>query len=165
MFKKSIAIILFLTLAALLFAPVALGADDPDPPASTPKLVFIHHSCGENWLADGNGSLGITLRDGNYFVSDTNYGWGPDGIGSSTDIGHWWTWFRGPGSPTYTSALYTEYGQNSSYSRRADPGGQNEIVMFKSCYPNSALTGSMSDPVPPIGSNPLRRQLRAAYGG
>ncbi len=156
MFKKSIAIIWFLTLAALLFAPLALGADDPSPPSGTAKLVFIHHSCGQNWLADGNGGLGVALRDNNYFVSDTNYDWGPDGIGSSTDIGHWWTWFRGPNSATYLDALYTEYNQNCDYSRRAsDPGGQNKIVMFKSCYPNSSLTGSMSDPVPPIGSNPL----------
>ncbi len=30
--------------------------------------------------------------------------------------------------------------------------------MFKSCFPNSALQGNISDPVPPIGSNPLRGQ-------
>ncbi|MCG2767056.1 MAG: hypothetical protein L6435_01565, partial [Anaerolineae bacterium] len=51
------------------------------PPSETVKLIFIHHSCGENWLDDYNGGLGITLRDNNYFVSDTNYSWGPDGIG------------------------------------------------------------------------------------
>jgi hypothetical protein len=135
---------------------VTMAADNPNPPASPVKLIFIHHSCGENWLEDGNGKLGIALRDGNYFVSDTNYGWGPDGIGSDTDIGHWWSWFRGPSSSAYTSALYAESGQNSSYSRlAADPGGENEIVMFKSCYPNSAIGGSPSDPVPPIASNPL----------
>jgi hypothetical protein len=39
--------------------------------------------------------LGIALRDNNYFVSDTNYGWGPadqdEGygtIGDHTDIPH-----------------------------------------------------------------------------
>jgi len=37
-----------------------------------------------------------------------------------------------------------------------NPGGENEIVMFKSCYPNSNLRGSPDDPVPPIGNNPLR---------
>jgi hypothetical protein len=95
----------------------------------------------------------------NYFVSDTNYGWGPDSIGDTTDIGNWWTWFRGPNSATYMSALYTEYGQNSVYSRlETDPGGENKIVMFKSCFPNSNLQGSLSDPIPPIGSNPLRGQ-------
>ena len=136
---------------------VRVAQDDPSPPASPVKLIFIHHSCGENWLEDSNGGLGKALRDGNYFVSDTNYGWGPDGIGSSTDIGNWWDWFRGPSSSTYTAALYVESGQNSSYSRMgSDPGGENEIIMFKSCYPNSALGGSPSDPVPPIESNPLK---------
>lgn len=45
----------------------------PNPPSSPVSLIFIHHSVGENWLADSNGKLGITLRNNNYFVSDTNY--------------------------------------------------------------------------------------------
>jgi hypothetical protein len=130
-------------------------AAPPSPPASPVKLIFIHHSCGENWLADGDGGLGIALRDNNYFVSDTNYGWGPDSIGDRTDIGYWWDWFRGTNSSTYLSALYSESGQNCSYSRLAtDPGGQNRIIMFKSCYPNSYLGGNPTDP-PPTGANPL----------
>jgi hypothetical protein len=128
-------------------------------PALPVKLIFIHHSCGENWLADDNGGLGIALRDNNYFVSDTNYGWGPDSIGDRTDIGNWYDWFRGPSSPTYLADLYNESGQWSSYSRLAtDPGGPNRIVMFKSCFPNSDLQGNPDDPVPPIASNPLRSQ-------
>jgi hypothetical protein len=133
--------------------------DDPSPPASPVRLVFIHHSCGSNWLNDSNGGLGIALRDNNYFVSDTNYGWGPDGIGSDTDIGNWWDWFRGPSSSAYLAALYAESGQNSSYTRMgSEPGGENQVIMFKSCYPNSALKGGPDDPVPPIDSNPLRGQ-------
>ena len=27
-------------------------ADDPSPPSSPVKLIFIHHSCGGHWLAD-----------------------------------------------------------------------------------------------------------------
>jgi len=146
-------------------APSTPLADDPSPPAEPVKLIFIHHSCGENWLNDGDGGLGITLRDDNYFVSDTNYGWGPpdadlgyENIGDHTDIGHWYNWFVGPNSVTYATALYTESGQHSWYSRLAtDPGGENEIVMFKSCYPNSHLGGNPADP--PTGDpNPLRGQ-------
>lgn len=140
-------------------APPAEAAVDTAPPASPIKLVFIHHSTGQAWLADGHGGLGLALRDNNYYVSDTNYGWGPDSIGSSTDIGHWWTWFRGASSSTYMSALYAESGQNCDYSRlTTDPGGENEIVMFKSCFPNSQLGGSASDPVPAIDDNPIKGQ-------
>jgi hypothetical protein len=137
------------------------GALSPERPY---KLIFIHHSVGENWLADGNGGLGLALADAGYFVSDTNYGWGPAvlggaAIGDRTDIGHWYLWFRDPEtSPTVLGALYAESGQHSTYTRTAaDPGGENEIVLFKSCYPNSAL-GDPRDPVPPIAENALRGQ-------
>jgi hypothetical protein len=38
------------------------------------------------------------------------------------------------------------------------PAGPNQIVMFKSCFPNSALQGDPSQAIPPIASNPLRGQ-------
>ncbi|RJQ47636.1 MAG: hypothetical protein C4534_00875 [Gaiellales bacterium] len=148
--------------------PVAVippPAVNPAPPAAPVKLVFVHHSTGENWLADGNGGLGTQLRDNNYFVSDTNYGWGPadadsgsGAIGDHTDIGHWYNWFAGPNRDTYMTALYAESAQHSSYSRLvSDPGGANEVIMFKSCFPNSALSGNPTDP-PAGGANPLRGQ-------
>jgi len=133
------------------------------PPAQPVKLIFLHHSSGENWLNDNNGELGVALKDNNYFVSDTNYGWGPvpkegsEPIGSLTDIGHWWIWFRGPKSAEIMDAVYAESGQHASYSRlKTDPGGKNRIIMFKSCYPNSILKGNPGDPVPPIDINPLK---------
>ena len=139
-------------------------AANSNPPSQMVKLIFIHHSTGENWLADGDGGLGIALRDNNYFVSDSNYGWGlPDAdlggsIGDHTDIGHWYNWFVGSHRDTYLSALYAESGQHSSYSRLpTDPGGENEIIMFKSCFPNSHLGGNPNDP-PATGNNPLRGQ-------
>jgi len=145
---------------------VPMSAESTAPPSRPVKLIFIHHSSGENWLADENGGLGIALRDSNYFVSDTNYGWGPqdadagfDTIGDHTDIGNWYSWFRGPHADTYLRSLYAESEQHSSYSRREDdPGGENEIIMFKSCFPNSNLMGDPADPVPPISNNPLRGQ-------
>jgi hypothetical protein len=127
-------------------------APNPDPPGETVKLIFVHHSCGENWLADDDGGLGIALRDNNYFVSDTNYGWGPDAIGDRTDITNWPEWFRGANSSLYLAALYAEYGDNSyRYSRGTDPdpGRENEVILFKSCYPNSNLEGSPGDPPAP----------------
>ncbi len=143
---------------------VSTQADDPSKPSQPVKLIFIHHSTGENWLRNSNGGLGLALMANNYFVSDTNYGWGlgldpVDPIGSYTDIGNWYDWFGSGRNSTVLSALYAESGQNSSYSRLAtDPGGPNEIILFKSCFPNSALKGSLSDPIPPIDSNPLKGQ-------
>ncbi len=126
--------------------PARAQADDPTPPAEPVKLIFIHHSCGENWLTDGYGNLGISLGENNYFVSDTNYGWGPDSIGDRTDILNWMEWFRSDSMPTYMEALFNESGQNSWYARNlADPGGENQIIMFKSCFPNSNLEGSPND--------------------
>jgi hypothetical protein len=135
---------------------------NPNPPTQTVKLIFIHHSTGQNWLADG---LGAALRDNNYFVSDTNYGWGPADqdlgsgtIGDHTDIGNWYNWFVGPHRETYMAALYGEYGQHCIYPRLAnDPGGGNQIIMFKSCFPNSAVGGNPTDPAT-TGTNPLQGQ-------
>jgi hypothetical protein len=120
---------------------------NPNPPLQPVKLIFIHHSTGENWLADGYGNLGQVLAENNYFVSDTNYGWGPDSIGDRTDIPDWVEWFASEQTSTYMNALFSENGQNSSYSRLFDdPGGENQIIMFKSCFPNSALEGNPGDP-------------------
>ncbi len=138
------------------------------PPAQAIKLIFIHHSTGGNWLADANpdgpyGELGKTLMQNNYFVSATNYGWGPtlpgwdEPVGSYTDIIHWPMWFTGPDSSTILTELYHEFDQNigefGNYSRLADPdpGRENEIVIFKSCFPNSNLYGNPDDPA---GSEP-----------
>lgn len=132
------------------------GSGSVSPPSSTVKLIFIHHSTGENWLNDSDGGLGIALRDNNYFVSDTNYGWGPSVIGDNTDIGWWYEWFRGTSSSTYLAALYAESDQNCTYSRlSSDPGGSNTIVMFKSCFPNSNISGSPSDAAATGATNPI----------
>jgi hypothetical protein len=149
-----------LALSCTLTALRAGGSlSDTNKPSAVLRAVFIHHSTGEAWLADDQGGLGKALRDNNYFVSDTNYGWGPDSIGDTTDIGHWWRWFRGPDSARYLAALFAESGQNCDYSRMGDAvAGPNRIVLFKSCFPNSALQGKPGDAIPAIAQNPLREQ-------
>jgi len=147
--KNRIYLMLLVIISAFLAGAAAPPAQEPNPdaPDEVVKLIFIHHSCGENWLTDGYGDLGRELGNSNYFVSDTNYGWGPDAIGDRTDIPNWIEWFRSDASPTYMEALFNESGQHSGYTRTLeDPGGENQIIMFKSCFPNSALTGSPNDP-------------------
>ena len=141
------------------FIMIAMGgvalANSAHPPSPV-KLIFIHHSTGGNWLADYNteypsGGLGSALMENNYFVSATNYGWGPNSIGDHTDIPNWPEWFTGPESTTILNALYAETDRNiQDYGDwtqlENDPGGENEIIMFKSCFPNSDLYGEPNDP-------------------
>ncbi|MGV8040061.1 MAG: PKD domain-containing protein [Thermoanaerobaculaceae bacterium] len=158
-------VVLSLAAAAPLAAevpvePQAVLALNPNPPASPVRLVFIHHSTGEAWLGDDHGGLGQALLNNNYFVADTNYGWsvGGDTIGDRTDIGHWWEWFAGPTRDAVMAALYAQTEQNCGYTRMDPaPAGTNQIVMLKSCFPNSNLGGEPDDP-PTTGSNPLRTQ-------
>ena len=106
--------------------------------------------------------------DAGYFVSDICYGWGAPynaGIGSYTDIGHWYRWFADSTVQTngeyrndnITNAVYSEYDMDSynttnygPYSRGSDPGGENEIIMIKSCYPNSNILADDGSPVSSI---------------
>ena len=146
---RRLAAIIFLLVTILLPSDHASAQDgyDPSPPDPTVKLIFIHHSTGENWLRDDYGGLGQALAENNYFVSDTNYGWGPDSIGDRTDIPNWEEWFRSDQTLVYMDALFNESGQNTDYSRLpADPGGENQVILFKSCFPNSALEGNPDDP-------------------
>jgi hypothetical protein len=79
---------------------------NPNPPPTTVRLVFIHHSMGEGLL---NAGLFAQLNANNYYVTDTYYGWGPDDlgapIGDHTDIGQWYNWFLDPASATFLTAL------------------------------------------------------------
>lgn len=147
--KQRLLFFCWVTCLAFLLIAASSPLQDPNPnsPDEVVKLIFIHHSCGENWLTDGYGNLGRSLDRNNYFVSDTNYGWGPDSIGDRTDIPDWLEWFRSNQTGTYMNALFNENGQNSSYTRTLrDPGGENQIIMFKSCFPNSELGGNPADP-------------------
>ncbi len=147
---KKILTILSMALIIMLQFPVNIAtaqSDNPNPPDETVKLIFIHHSTGENWLTDGYGDLGKALGENNYFVSDTNYGWGPDAHRRPHRHPQLGGMVRLADTPTYMEALFNESGQNSSYTRSlADPGGENNIILFKSCFPNSALEGSPDDP-------------------
>lgn len=120
-----------------------LNSDDP---AATVRLVFIHHSVGENLLNDGFFAL---LNTHNYYVTDTYYGWPfTYDIGSYTDIGEWYNWFLSSDSPTYLNDLYNNtYNHEGIVETVSDPGLPNTVVLFKSCFPNSGgISGNPSDP-------------------
>jgi len=147
---------LFLILMFLV-GTYANGDLDPTPPASTVRLVFIHHSTGEGWLSIGG--LRQALNQNGYYVTDTNYGWGPDGIGDYTDIGNWYNWFLSPERDTYMKALYANNDVTDVIGENTipNPGGSNTIVMFKSCFPNGQVSGGNADdpPLPKGENNPI----------
>jgi len=116
---------------------------NPNPPASTVKLIFIHHSCGSNWLAGGNGNLRSTLNTNNYYVTESDYGWDAepnDNLGDRTNTNNWPEWFTDTKMP-YVYATNNQGGSNTI----SNPGGENEIIMFKSCYPLSEVGTSIDD--------------------
>ncbi|MBF0101893.1 MAG: hypothetical protein HQK77_13395 [Desulfobacterales bacterium] len=143
-----------------------VSAQPPPLPSSTVKLIFIHHSTGGHWLADPNtdnpyGGLAAALMANNYYVSATNYCWGPmwadrgEPVGSFTNIPDWLEWFTGSNRDNIMNQVYHEYDQNltncegdsfGSWKRSSDPSGENEVILFKSCFPNSDLYGNPNDP-------------------
>jgi hypothetical protein len=139
--------------------PAALNSSAPP---GVVKLVFIHHSVGENWLRPDEGDLMGELNTNHYYVNDTNYEWGPDKIGDRTDIGQWHEWFLGPKRDTYMSAVYknTSLTDSAGTNALSDPGGEATVIMFKSCFTQGgAMSGSPDDPPLPEGtSNPIYDQ-------
>ncbi len=121
---------------------------DTTPPQKIVKLVFIHHSVGRNWLETGNGNLGKQLNENNYYVNECYYGWDehPDTahyevMGDHTDTEDWPYWFNDVVMPSvYKTESHPSYTNNIE-----NPGGENEIVMFKSCYPNSDVGATIED--------------------
>ena len=63
-----------LLMGAMLLLPGAVApahaADNSAPPATPVKLVFAHHSVGQNWLDDEQGGLGAALAADNWIGVD-----------------------------------------------------------------------------------------------
>lgn len=143
-------------------SPSSSSSASLSPGTCKAKAVFIHHSTGGNLIADttgsdGNGGLALEMDQAGYFFSDICYGWDAPSnadIGNSTDIGHWHAWFADttdqggiPRRDRIMGAVYAEYDKDAysianygDYTRQlTDPGGENEIVVIKSCYPNADI--------------------------
>lgn len=156
LFPAAMGLFLLAAMGTGLAAPSWALPLNSDPPGSPVRLVFIHHSVGQDWLTDVIGNLIGELNDNNYYVTDTNYGWGPEAqdlgwgnIGDHTDTGHWYNWFLGSRRDIYLPELYDnlhltpDVGANSI----PRPDGPNTVIMFKSCYPNSGgISGNPGDP-------------------
>jgi hypothetical protein len=117
---------------------------DTTAPQSTVRMIFIHHSTGSAWISSSSGELGLSLNANNYYTTESDYGWDAetdDNLGDSTDTEDWLSWFNNTKMPyVYANSSHYDYSNNIT-----DPGGENEIIMFKSCYPNSEVGGSIDD--------------------
>ncbi len=121
---------------------VSLTDVDVSEPASTVKICFIHHSTGSAWISSGG--LGEALNENDYYATETDYGWDAepdDDLGSHTDTSDWPDWFNDTKMPyVYANTHHEDYTNVID-----DPGGENEIIMFKSCFPCSEVGDSIDD--------------------
>ena len=120
--------------------------------------VFIHHSCGENWLNSGlhDALLGkdyIDDRNGITYGTEVRPDRGrPASLGpvpgELTDMCHWIPWFN-----DYFEGIRTH----------GCRGGFNRIVLFKSCFPNSHVDAAGGEPGDPFSDWRTVANYKAVY--
>ena len=161
----------FLAVCALGWVAVpALAQDQVQEDAV--QLLFIHHSCGGQLLADNGersmpeglpaaqciylthpngGGLRGRLEAAGYQVNEASYG---SVVGEDTDIHHWRAKFRDQMDQILKTACQDEL----------LPSGQtNRVVTFKSCYPNNRFVGSGRPPGDPDAAELTVANAQAAY--
>ena len=126
--------------------------------AGIDDLLFIHHSCGSNWLSSGLHSA-LLSKDFIDERNDITYGTDvlpdsgrPDSLGSTpgdrTDMNHWIRWFN-----DYLQGIKSNGAET----------GYNRIVMFKSCYPISNVSADGTEPGDPFSSSQTITNYKAVY--
>jgi len=126
--------------------------------AITDDLIFIHHSCGSNWLSN---SLHQALIDKDYIDERNDITYGIDvnpnngrsdslgqTPGDNTNMNHWIRWFN-------------DYLESIKVLGAAT--GVNKIIMYKSCYPISNITADGSEPGDPFSSSQTITNYKAVY--
>jgi uncharacterized repeat protein (TIGR01451 family) len=158
-FESALILALLATLSGGTNAVIVLGAQSNIyPAANNDDLVFIHHSCGNNWL---NNSLHDALLTKDYIDerNDIYYGttMSPDPgrpsslggtPGDNTNMNHWIRWFN-------------DYLNGVKSHGSAD--GFNRIIMFKSCYPISNIGSDGTEPGDPFSSSQTTANYKAVY--
>jgi len=110
------------------------------------RMIFIHHSVGDALLTYGG--LADSLRGMGILVKGATYG---DEIGNRTDMCDWLPKFQNDMNRILTFKAHPDiYYQD---------GKTNDIVMFKSCFPNSDIDAEGTAPGDPVA----RAQTTANY--
>jgi uncharacterized repeat protein (TIGR01451 family) len=154
---KFFRLMLTLTLLAVLIG-VGSSVTLLSAQSTEDDLVFIHHSCGAQWLSD---SLHAALlakdyineRNDIYYDTDVASDAGrPDSLaptpGDCTNMNHWILWFN-------------DYLDHVKSHQAAT--GFNRIIMFKSCYPISNITSDGVEPGDPFSSAQTLANYKAVY--
>ena len=135
-------------------------------------LLFIHHSCGGQLLADpgarvgggrdsgercihashpNGGGLRAALAGAGYTVNEASYG---SVVGEDTDIRHW----HGKFATQMDRVLCTQ-----RQDTLLPEGRTNRVVLFKSCFPNNRFMGPGTAPGDPDATELTVANARAAY--
>jgi hypothetical protein len=136
------------------------------------QILFIHHSCGGQLLADtgvksmpgsmpssqciyvshpNGGDLRILLEAEGFEVNEAFRG---SQVGEDTDIHHWHTKFRDQMDQILVTRRQDEL---------LSTGQSNRIVVFKSCYPNNRFVGEGHEPGDPDSPELTVANAKAAY--
>ena len=132
--------------------PLDLSDFSSDPPEALLRLLFIHHSVGGQLLAPpgpevdrpkpqciyeshpNGGGLRPLLTKSGYQVHEASY---TSIVGEKTDLFDWEPKFR----DQFDRVLATD-----EQDRVYDDGRRNQIVVFKSCFPNNEFLGQGTAP-------------------
>lgn len=144
--------------------PMDLSSYSDAKPATTLRMLFIHHSCGGQLLAPvggdegeyclyrshpNGGGLRPMLAEAGYELHEASYN---SIVGDRTDLFDWLPKFR-----TQMDRVLTTARQDETL-----PAGQrNQIVAFKSCFPNSAFVAAGTAPGNPAGPELTVHNARA----
>jgi hypothetical protein len=128
--------------------------------------LFIHHSCGGQLLASigesvgaqcifqshpNGGNLRALLEQNGYRIHEASYG---SRLGEHTDVFDWLPKFR-----DHMDEVLVCDKQDTPLRN----GGRNEVVMFKSCFPNNAFSRAGAAPGDPRGPELTVWDARATY--
>ncbi len=145
---------------------IDLSGFSSEKPADPLHLLFIHHSCGGQLLADNGeengdnciyrthpngGGLRQLLEKNNYIVHEASY---TSLIGDKTDICHWNQKFK-----TQMEKILKCNNQDQFFSDDT----KNKIVMFKSCYPNNWIEADGIEPGNPDSCGQTTANFKASY--
>lgn len=114
------------------------------------RMIFLHHSVGKNILDQGG--LRDSLMSMGIFVKGATYG---DEIGNRTDICDW--------TPKFTTDFKRILTFKNHPNQYYTDGRENDIVMFKSCFPNAYVESEGSGSGDPTSPQRTIANYKAAF--